>query len=265
MTTVTFEPGKLDIGQVLNQTFAVLRRNFPTFFGLALLLVGLPTALIELLRPPVISDGAAVPEFSLALIGWGLLAIGVTLATFSILYAALINATVQDLNGSKPAFADNLTVGLRNFLPVIVVSLLSSLAISGGLLLLIVPGVMIACALCVAMPAIVVEHTGIRGAFARSAELTRGHRWPIFGLFLIVIAVSIGIGIVLGIGLVGAAVVTGGLDAGAAETSPLQIAAEVVINSLIYMLSATGGAVLYSELRRLNETASAQGDAVTAD
>ena len=262
-TAITHEPPKLDIGGVIRQTFAVLRRNFTTFFGLSLLLVGLPTILFELVWPSGISDGASVPAFSLALIAWGLLAIGVTIAAFSVFYATLISATMQDLNDGGSALADNLAVGLRTCLPAFGVSLLSSLAIVGGLLLLIVPGVMIACAWCVSMPAIVIERTSLRGAFARSAELTRGHRWSIFGLFLIIIAVSICIGIVLAIGLVAVTVVTGGLDAEA--PSPLQIATQVLTNSLTYMVSATGAAVLYSELRRLNEAASVQGGTLSAD
>ena len=55
-----------------------------------------------------------------------------------------------------------------------------------GFLLLIVPGVWLTMVLWVALPAVVIERGGLR-AITRSAELTRGFRWPIFGLALILV------------------------------------------------------------------------------
>ena len=44
---------------------------------------------------------------------------------------------------------------------------------------------MMATAWIMAVPAQVVEQPGVFGAIGRSADLTRGHRWPIFGLMII--------------------------------------------------------------------------------
>ncbi len=44
---------------------------------------------------------------------------------------------------------------------------------------------MMAVAWSVTVPVYVVEQTEVFSAFTRSADLTRGHRWRIFGLFVI--------------------------------------------------------------------------------
>jgi ABC-type Fe3+ transport system permease subunit len=47
------------------------------------------------------------------------------------------------------------------------------------------------------VPAIVVEGKGIIGAFGRSRELTRGRRWHLLGLLVIVVILSILVGVVV--------------------------------------------------------------------
>jgi hypothetical protein len=48
----------------------------------------------------------------------------------------------------------------------------------------------------VVVPVIVEERIGIFGAFGRSQDLTRGARWKVFGLFLLLLLIGMGIGIV---------------------------------------------------------------------
>ena len=47
------------------------------------------------------------------------------------------------------------------------------------------PGVLLALAWSVAAPVLVMERTGVFGAFTRSAELTRNHRGAIFALAIL--------------------------------------------------------------------------------
>ena len=78
------------------------------------------------------------------------------------------------------------------------------LGIFGGAILLLVPGLILAVMWSVVAPACVVERTGVFGAFSRSQELTRGYRWPIFGLyvafFVLMIIISAVFGVLIGIG-----------------------------------------------------------------
>jgi len=261
MTAEAVETGKLDIGRVISGTFQVIGRNFVTFTVLGFLLAGLPTGILSYFQAMMLSGqteamAAGTFNFSPAYftsIGYGVL---VALITTAILQGALIYATVQDLNGQKPQIGEALATGLRNFLPLLIVSILFGLAVLGGFILLIVPGIMIACAWCVAVPSLVADRTGIFGAFSRSAELTRGNRWRIFGLFAVIWVLLLVLGLV--IGSVTAAAMIGGGDPVAVALSPLNIAMSVIQQTISAVIGAAVFAVLYVELRRTREGAGPQ-------
>lgn len=243
MTTDDFvERDRIDIGQVLQNTFGVLSRNALVFFLLALLLAGVPSALLGAFNSPAnaLDVGRIWPRFgTLGLLG---------IVTNAILQGAIIHGTVQDLNGRPVVFAESLANGLRSFLPLIGLSILMGLAIVFGLFFLFVPGVMMWLAWCVALPALVAERRGVFDSFSRSADLTRNNRWRILGLFVVyivgLIVVSAVIGIVVGIFSVVGAI--GGFN-------PIGFVVNGVVNAAMSAIGATLIAVLYVELRRARE------------
>lgn len=250
------DSGKLDIGRVISGTFAVLSRNLVTFGVLALVLAGIPTAVIAYLQASNIEPGAGFalrPGYFQAVGLSGLAA----LITSAILQGALVYGAVQDMNGQRPGIAECLATGLRAFLPLIGLTILLGIAIVFGLILLIVPGIMMACAWCVAAPSLVADRTGVFGAFSRSADLTRGNRWRIFALFIVVWVIAIVIGAV--IGAIAMALAFGGaLDPASLARSPAQVIGNIISNTLSALIGSTGVAVLYVELRRLREGAGPQ-------
>ncbi len=257
MTDVTARPaGKLDIGQVIGGTFSVIRRNLVTFGILSLVLSGVPSAIVAGLQAANIEPDAAFslrPGYFQAMGYSGLVA----LITGAVLQGAIVFGTVQDMNARRPSVAECLATGLRSFLPLIGLSILAGVAVVFGLFFLVVPGIMMACAWCVAAPALVADRTGVFGAFSRSAELTRGNRWRIFGLFLLVVVIAVVISAVVG---VVARMLTLGRSMNALELarSPAHIVLNLISNALTALISSTGGAVLYVELRRLREGAGPQ-------
>lgn len=250
------DAGKLDIGRVISGTFEVLRRNIVTFGVLSLVLAGIPTAVVSFMQAANVETNAAFslrPGYFQAVGFSGLAA----LITNAILQGALVYGTVQDMNGQRASIADCLATGLRSFLPLIGLTILLAVAVVFGLILLIVPGVMMACAWCVAAPSLVAERTGVFGAFSRSADLTRRNRWRIFGLFVVVWVIAIVIGAV--VGAVAMALTFGGaLDPVALARSPVQLVGNIISNTLSSLISSTGVAVLYVELRRAREGAGPQ-------
>lgn len=265
MTADAVASGKLNIGAVLAGTFKVLGRNFIAFAGLGLILAGLPTAILGIVQglwlkgqADAISNGTfAFSGSYFANVG---LSVAVALVTTSILQGALIHATVQDMNGRKPAPGDALANGLRYFLPLIGLSILATIGMMFGMLLLIVPGIMLACAWCVGGPALVAERTGVFGAFRRSSGLTRGNRWRVFGLFAIIwvglfVLIMI-LGAVLGPVL---ATTAAGATGAAAALHPLVIAYNVLQQTLTSVITATLLSVLYVELRRAREGLGVEG------
>ncbi|MHA3914039.1 hypothetical protein [Halovulum sp. GXIMD14793] len=72
---------------------------------------------------------------------------------------------------------------LRYGPPIILLSLLTSVLIGAGLILVIVPGLYLAACFYVLVPAIMIEQAGFSG-MGRSLDLTNGYRFSIVGLVL---------------------------------------------------------------------------------
>lgn len=250
MSIAAVERGKLDIGKVIQGTFQVLGRNFVTFSVLGLVFYGVPMLAFSLVQRAL---GGAVPSFTLATVIWSIFGVFVIVVASAVLQGALIHATVQDMNGTRPTVGGSIATGLRAFLPLIGVSIGFSVIAGIGFLLLIVPGLMIACAWAVAVPALIADRTGVDGAFRRSADLTRGNRWRVFGLGAIAYVAALLIGLVFlqisGIN----AFAPDPTRAQAAALSPLMLGLNLVTNVLTSVISSTGIAVLYVELRRLRD------------
>ncbi|WP_293682358.1 YciC family protein [uncultured Phenylobacterium sp.] len=260
MTMETAEAGRFDIARVIQQTFAVLGRNIVTFGILGIVLTGIPTAILGYFQFGMAQDmlqdmrGGSY-SFPPGMMSASFLGGLAGLITTAILQGALIHATVQDLNSQPQSVGASLAVGLRNFLSLIVVTILLALGIALGMVLLIVPGVMLACAWCVAVPALVADRTGIFGAFSRSAELTRGNRWQIFGLIVIVVIVQLVLGwivnLITGAGSIGMS--SDPLAAASRALTPLALVLAVIQQVIGSVIGATALAVIYVELRRAHE------------
>lgn len=77
--------------------------------------------------------------------------------------------------------------------------LLAGLGIGLGLILLIVPGLILATLWVLIIPVIVLEGRSAMESFGRSTELVRGHGFQVFGVIVLTILILIGVGIVLGL------------------------------------------------------------------
>jgi len=191
------------------------------------------------------------------LVPWLLSAL-VSMVTSLVLQGALTYVTVRDLNGVKVGVAEALSTGLRHAAPLFAIGLLVGLGTALGLLLLIVPGIIVVLMWSVAAPVRVAERRSIFDSLSRSAVLTKGNRWRIFGLFLLFMVAAMIIQMVVGlIGLFG-----GG--------APGEASAPVIVAAVLYaviagVLSAAGGAVLYVQLRQAREGLGAQDLAALFD
>jgi MFS family permease len=233
MTTMAATPPRFDMGRVIQRTFGTVGRNWVTFAILALPLSALPQALLQMQMAG--ARGLEAPA-----LGFGFGVALIALVGGFILQAGLTYGSVADLNGRKASLGECLSVGLRNILPLLGLSILMGLALAAGFILLIVPGVLMALAWSVAVPSLVVERTGVFGAFRRSGDLTRNHRGAIFLLALAFWCLS------LVIGAVAAAVF--------AIAGP---AVSVVVLGLVRgaetLIGAAGVASIYYELRSIKE------------
>lgn len=233
------------MGGILSQSLAIMKRNFIPFSILAILLSGLPQWIMQIVligdMQSNIQDGTFDPEaFSFTPF---ILSYVVALIFGFILYSALVYGTFQDLKGVPVSIGQNLSRALQVLIPVVVLSIIMSVAISIGFILLIVPGVILSLMWAVAIPVRVVEKTGIFEALSRSAALTKGERWRMLGLFLIFFLIAIVVSVVLGIiiGLVSMASFTVGALLNA------------IISSILAAFGAVLFTVLYAELRQAKD------------
>jgi hypothetical protein len=96
--------------------------------------------------------------------------------------------------------ADSLNVGLRRFLPLIGLAFVAGFPIMLGLILLIIPGLILYTMWFVGVPACVVERLGPWTSLRRSRDLTKGYRWKLFALALLLLVGNFG-GSLIGSGL----------------------------------------------------------------
>lgn len=169
-TPRTIDP-RLTIGTCLSTTFAVFGRNFLPFMALGLV-IGLPGLGISLkddLLPSETGAGYSASGF-------------VDMFASALTAGVVVYGTFQDLRGAPASFGAIFNQGASSIGRIVLASLVASLAVVLGTLLLVVPGIMIAMALWVYVPAIVIERKKIFESFSRSSELTKGRRWIILGV-----------------------------------------------------------------------------------
>jgi hypothetical protein len=172
--------GSFRLGDVFSKSFGVFGRHFLAFFVLTLIayvpsyVFGWPTALSPALA------------FNVTLDAWGLLVVPVSIVCGTIANGAMTYGVVQDLRGGAVSIGEAVATAARRFLPMIGVALSISVLATLGFVLLSVPGFMIMCAFFVAAPVCIAEKSGIRASLSRSRFLTRGHRWQIFGTYILI-------------------------------------------------------------------------------
>jgi hypothetical protein len=265
---------KFSIGRVFSNTFSVIARSF----GSLAMIVGLFTALPALIynfwnfsRIASFGAGGAAGLEQAALANYGITSMIAALVIFVLALlaqAALVRATVEDLNGKRPAIGDCIQVALRSFLPAIGIGIIAffAMVLAGGVMALfgsLIPflgwliglAIFIAAAIwvlsiSVALPVVVQEKQGVFGSIARSRALTKGSRWSIFGLFL-------AIGIIAMVIQVGFSLIFGLTVASAGGISPVGAVVGAVGSSLVSSIFSTvfsvAIAVTYVELRRVKE------------
>jgi hypothetical protein len=178
------------IGDVFARTFDVFGRRIPQYFALTLI-AHVPVIALTYAVSGVRADRAT-------LIWIGVAAFLLTLICTTLAQAVIIYGVFQDMRGRASSIGESLQIGLRRFFPMVGLALCVGLLTALGGALLLIPGLMFACRYYVAMPACIVEQEGVFASMKRSATLTRGYRWQIFGIFFLLLLISFIGGFVLG-------------------------------------------------------------------
>ncbi|MBV7256441.1 hypothetical protein KCG44_06535 [Pacificimonas sp. WHA3] len=171
-----------DIGRVVTRMFMTIRDNPGPFAIVSVALGALPLILYMFFTYEYMMR-ANFRE--LGLVG-GIFGFLAALCP-AIMGIACIEMTAQSADRGNIDLGAVLKRSLTALLPIMVHMLLWMLGFYAGLLLLLVPGIMIACMWSVSFPALIIERRGIIGSFGRSQALTKGARWKVFALYVLII------------------------------------------------------------------------------
>ena len=255
-----YEERRVSIGRVFQRAFSAISLNPLVIVGLALLVGAVPSIIMTYLfvqlgffaaaTPGAVPTGATFNQ----LMGAGFLVWLLTLVISALVQGALTRATVSASEGQRVSLGQSLASAIRVVLPLIGLTLLWAIGLMIGFILLVVPGIILILVWAVAVPSLVIEREGVMAAFRRSAELTKGARWKIFGLFLIIVVAYWLLSAVAGLVGLGTYSATNA----AAGLALSNIIGGVVVGTLVNMLWGTIQPSLYVELRQWKEGTSAE-------
>jgi len=174
------------VGDVLSKTFSVYGSKPGSFLLLAFVPL-IPLLVVTLLALARSHSGPADSGDAVfgGLSGILMFILGIV-AQATTLYGAF-----QQMAGRPFSIGQSLGVGFEQALPVFGVALLAGLMTGLAAILFIIPGIIVFCMLYVAVPVCVIEKLGVNASLDRSARLTKGYRWQIFGLIALVGIVNV--------------------------------------------------------------------------
>src|SRR5215211_6273981 len=184
-------PRPMGIGEILSTAFQLYQRHWRTLLAIAAVVV-VPFTLLQYLlgdqirtRGEETANGVVIETASWAVGIAGLVTALAALLSFLVLTGAITRAVAAEVAGEDPSVEQSYRFGFHRLGSVLLVSVLVGLAIVGGLILFIIPGIYIGVRLCVSIEALVVE--GRRGteAMGRSWGLVSGHWWHAFGTLVV--------------------------------------------------------------------------------
>ena len=110
---------------------------------------------------------------------------------FALFQGAISYAAFQSLRGSAASIMESFLRGMSRIASLLAAYFLSMIMIAAGIIAFIIPGLMLFCLTYAALPACAVERLGPIKSISRSAELTKGFRWQVFGIVIIAGIISV--------------------------------------------------------------------------
>ncbi len=188
----------LSLGEILDRTFSLYRKNFLLFLGITalphLLVLALNLAEMMMTQIPAVPTPSPVEQLQSRSVSGGLLAFGIVglfvgLFVYLVAYLFAQGGTVYAVSELYLGRQTSIGVSLRRMRgqlgSLFGVILLNGLAVMGAALFLIIPGIYLACRLITCVPAALLEDLGPRASLERSFRLTKGSAGRAFVIFLL--------------------------------------------------------------------------------
>ncbi len=224
----------LRVGDVISRAFGVWQK-----------IVWPCSALYAVALVPGLVNSLALQQHKLTpqeVFGWRYWGIALVAGLFGLVARAIVTqASAQAIDEGGMRLTAAIDTGIGRMLPLLGMWILAGLALMLATALLVVPGVMLWTAWFLLTPVCVLERMGPVASMKRSAALTKGNRWRIFGLILILLVFG---SIAAGIPMVGAKLALGSTGAALVQ---------VVTQALVGVFGTAVAVVVYQDLRAAQE------------
>jgi hypothetical protein len=183
------------VGEILKHAFELYGLHWRNLF-LTVALIVVPLAILQVILVDLVigeafSDTVRVGDAEVDDVGVAasllaaLVVAVVTVLMWAVVTGAITRAAAGTFLGRDLDVAESYRFGLARLGSIILVGLLTGLAIAGGFLLLVIPGLFFLTRLACSMPALVIEDRRGTGALSRSWNLVAGRGWPVFGTIIV--------------------------------------------------------------------------------
>ena len=209
---------KLSISSIITRSFTTLKDNFAAFFMISILmkvitlLLMMALGVYDLMKVGMMSptDMAQTPG---GLFGSYASLMLATIAPSMLALGMITVGTVAYLQGDPTTIGDCIKQGLRKSVPLIILGLITGFAVSFGMMLLIIPGLIILAVWFVAGPVLMIENSGVIKSLTRSMALTTDARGMIIALVALIFVVSLVVSsitlfLVMSFGIIGSVILT---------------------------------------------------------
>lgn len=173
----------------IGESIAVWAKNLVSIFVLGLIFFS-PLIIYTLHEVGEVRDAGGLTENRG--MWWVLITVFLSYAADQFLAAPIIYGVTQELNGTRAGVLACVAQGVKRFFPVFFTIFLLYWCVIFGTYPFIIPGIVLATGLYVAVPCAVCERPGVMGTLTRSFNLTEGNRMRILGLLLLFWGTRIG-------------------------------------------------------------------------
>ena len=182
------------IGEILTHAFEIYRMHWQNLIALVAIIV-VPLTLLQVFVGDQLAssfevnenvNGELVVDGSFTALWLGALATALlSILTFTILTGAITRAAAETFVGRDMDISESYRFGLARFWSIVLVGLLFALAVIGGLILFIIPGIFFAVRFALSIHALVIEGHRGTAALSRSWNLVKGLGWHVFGALFV--------------------------------------------------------------------------------
>jgi len=184
------------LGEILSAAFNVYKANAASLI-LIVAIVVVPLTFISSLFSNVVFEGTKQRAIILGnevtvidrsfgfFIAGALITALISVIIWAVLQAAILRAAAQATIGDPVDPQESYRFGFKRLGSVILLSILVGLAVIGGLILLVIPGLIFLFFFSVSVPVLIVENRRGTDAMSRSWNLVKGHFWHAVGVIVV--------------------------------------------------------------------------------